>query len=298
MFKTHTTTSLCAAAALLAGMAQADIIVPFGAPEFSGKQAKAFSGSVGVGYDTKYISRGMALQESDSDHVIPMELLAQYKLNDQNAIIGGISYTRFITNNWTLSNPAYMSDEGTGLIEFAHHFTKNTVVAAGYQFVHGGIPGSFNYHGNGDVRDFPMFDSNRSEEHSFVVDFHHDFGKGLEGLFWDTRVQYAFRWTDGWWFTNTLGYKHELTKKADLVVSATWHSSYHYFDSHTANTNGTQGYSFQLSVPTMVTEHVRITPHVGLNLIGNGAEAANDRAGADIYRDVTFVAGVGASYVF
>ncbi len=296
MSNTSITTSLGVAAALLAGIAQADVVVSYGASEFSIEKPCALSGNIGLGYASKYASRGLVLQDADTDNVFPMQAVGQFALCKKNALVGGISYTRFASNDSAIKNPkGSLSDEGSGIIEFAHHFSDRTVLAAGYQFVHGGLPGSFNYHGKGEQRDFPMFDSNRSEEHSFVVDFHHEF---CNGFFWDSRVQYVVRWTDGWWFANTIGYKRQLCEKAELVASATWHASVNYFDSHLANSNGTQGYSLQLAVPTMVAEHVRVTPYVGVNFIGNGAEAANDKAGTDIYRDVTFVAGVGASYVF
>ncbi len=278
---------------MLAGIAQADIFVPFGAPEFAAKQDKALSGNVGLGYDTKYVSRGLALQEADTDDVVSAQLLGQYALDDKNAIVGGVSYTRFLHNGTTFRDPHVMRDEGTGIIEFAHHFTKRTVVAAGYQFVGGGLPGSW-HQKPGTQRDFPMFDSHRGEEHSFVLDVHHEFGKGLEGLFYDGRVQAAFQWETGWWFYNTIGYKHELNEKTDLIASATWVACANYFEG--AQRNGSQGYSLNISAPTMVTEHVRVTPHVGLNFIGNGADAANKHG--DVYRDVTFTAGVGAQYVF
>ncbi len=287
------TTSLCAAAAMLAGIAQADIIVPFGSPEFAAEQARPYSGSVSLGYDTKYISRGMALQDSDSDHVIPVELLGQYNINSKNAIVAGLSYTRFLSNDSTLKNCRYMTDEATGIIEFAHRFTPRTTVAAGYQWVHGGIPGSFHTANPGEARDFPIFDSHRSEEHSFVLDLHQEFCKGF---FWNSRVQATFQWETGWWFINTLGYKYQLTEKTDLVATATWNACARYMD--TAQANGTQGYTLEVSAPTMVSKHVRVTPYIGLNFIGNGAEALNDRVGGDVYRDVTFIAGVGASYVF
>ncbi len=278
---------------MLAGIAQADIFVPFGAPEFAGKQDKAISGNVGLGYDAKYVSRGLALAESDTDHVFPFQLTGQYSIDDKNAIVGGISYTRFLHNDTSLRSPKTLSDEGTGLIEFAHHFSKRTVLAAGYQFVHGGLPGSWHTPNPGDQHDFPMFDSHRAEEHSFVLDFHHEFGKGLEGFFYDGRVQAAFQWETGWWFYNTVGYKHEINEKADLIVSASWVSCANYFGA--TQSNGTQGYSLNLAAPVTVADHVRVTPHIGVNFIGNGANSAKTHG---VYRDTTVTAGVSAAYVF
>ncbi len=297
MSNTNITTSLCAAAIMMAGIAQADIIIPFGSPEFAPKQAHPYSGSVDLGYATKYVSRGMVLQEADTDHVFPFQVTGQYILDPKNAIVAGAAYTRFAANDMTLRSPRTLCDEATGLIEFAHHFSNNTTVAAGYQYVHGGLPGSFHKSPlTGEARDFPMFDSHRSEEHSFVLDVHHDFSGSLKGFFWDSRVQAAFQWETGWWFINTLGYKYDLTDKSTLVVSATWTACANYFDG--VQPNGTQGYSLQISAPTMVSKHVRVTPHAGLNFIGNGTDGLNDRSGGNVYRDATFHAGVGVSYVF
>ena len=119
--------------------------------------------------------------------------------------------------------------------------------------VHGGIPGSFNIHNTGNNSGFPAFSHNRPEEHSFVLDIHHDFGKGLENFFWDCRVQYTFRWMTGWWFTNTLGYRYDVNKSTSVIVAGTWNATAGYFDSNSLNANGTQGISLTVSTPVKAT---------------------------------------------
>ncbi len=290
--------ALTGAAALFAGLAQADLTLPFASPEFAGTSKGALTGNAGVDYSSKYISRGIALTDSETDHSVLFSAVGQYGLSDKNSIVGGASFNWLASKGLDHYDGHGLCDELSAVVEYAHRFSKRTVLAGGYQFVHGGLPGRLNYHSNSAAnRDIPFFDSSRPEEHSLVLDFHHEFAKGLEGFFWDSRVQYSFRWVEGFWFANTFGYKHELNDKTDVIVSATWNASMNYFDSHTGSANGTQGYSLNISAPTMVNERLRVTPHAGMYFIGNGAEAAN-RYGVDTCRDFTFVVGVGASYVF
>ncbi len=237
------------------------------------------------------------MQDCTTDNAILFSALGQYGLGNKTALVAGGSYNWLADKGFDHYDNHTLCDELSGIIQIAHHISRYTTLAGGYQFVHGGLPGRLNYHQSADTREFPIFDSNRPEEHSLVFDLHRKFAKGLEGFFWNSRAQHNFRWVEGWWFTNTLGYKYDLNKRSDIIVSATWHASMNYFDAHTANANGTQGYSIQVSAPTMVSENVRITPHAGILFIGNGAKAAN-RNGANLYRDTTFVLGLNAQYVF
>lgn len=289
---------------LLAGVASADIFPSFASPEFKYKEAGSVSGGISLDYATKYVSRDMAMSNSRTDHSVKISAVGQYALEHRNAVLLGLSWNE-IAGKGSEHYRAPICDEGTGLLELVHYFGGSTALGFGYQFVHGGIPGRANYHmAKGDASSGShAFASDEPEEHSFVVDFHHDFTrKGLEGLFWDSRVQYAFRWVEGWWFTNTVGYKYGVSEKTDLVLSASWTASIGYYDSGTnrtasPNANGTQGYSVKLSAPTTLGKHFRVTPYIGTVFIGNGAEAANRRHG-DVYRDFTFVAGISGSYVF
>lgn len=244
-----------------------------------------------MGYVTKYTERGLALRDSETDSVFLASLTGSYKLSNNSAFIGGVKMDFFARkgfDHYDESSP--LCDEGTVLLQYAARATKNTVWAFGYQFVHGGLPGylhSERHHGGRYI-----FNSQRPEEHSFVLDIHHDFAK-LKGLFWESRTQYSFRWEDGWYFSNTLGYEYELSKRLSAVLSVTWTATCDYFEHHHLNSNGTQGWVFSLSLPAEVTEKTVLTPYVSCVLAGNGAAAAGD-----FYRDSTVVFGVNASYAF
>lgn len=289
--------SLCTAA--FAGYAGADIIIPFGAPEFGWSEAGKFSGNASVGYGTKYISRGLALDNSGTDNPVSFQGLGQYTLGNNNSIVGGLRVDWLADKGFhhhATGNP--FCDEGTGLLQFAHRYSKGTAIAFGYQFVHGGMPGCINYHAyDATHHDFPFFDHDRPEEHSLVLDFHHEFTKGLEGFFWDSRVQYSFRWVDGWWFINTLGYQHSVSDRLRVVATATWNASINYYDSHMLNANGTQGYELKVAAPYKLTEKITLNPYVSGVFIGNGGKAA-DGWGGESYRDFTFAAGVSLIYSF
>ncbi len=338
LFMSTLRTALALCATLFTGLAQADIFLPYGNSEFSCSAVaqpkagpvtaqkgaplvapgatrhawlKRLSGNIGLGYDTKYISRGMANTNSDTDHVFCLEANGMYALSRKNALAGGIAWDHFLASQFGHGGGTYC-DAGEAIIEFVHRFNKRTLLAGGYQYIHGGYAGFQNPNlPGGQPREFPPFmDSDRPEEHSLVLDFHHEFAGRLNGFFWDSRVQYAFHWEEGWWFINTLGYKYALNGRTDITASATWNASMNYFDADSCirNSNGTQGYTLELSAPTMVSKHVRLTPHIGLNFIGNGADKANAAGGwyADgqrykdgtHYRNVTLNLGIKAQYVF
>lgn len=293
------TLAMCAAA-ICAGQAGADLFIPLGSPEFAIKTAGAFHGDIGLGYDTKYISRGLAVSDSaSSDNSVSFQGMGQYTLSDYSAIVGGLRYDWLAGKGFHHYEDGHLlCDEGTALLQYAGRLESGSIFALGYQFVHGGLPGRTNYHNNdGETRDFPFFDSSRPEEHSVVLDFHHEFSKCFNGFYWNSRVQYAFRWVEGWWFINTLGCRRRICERASIVAEASWTASAGYYDSHTWNSNGTQGYQLSLALPYQASEHVILSPFIGAVFIGNGAQAANDRR-SDLYRDFSFVAGVSVHYQF
>ena len=178
----------------------------------------------------------MAFQQSGSDHVVPVEAIGAYDLNKKYSILAGVKY-QWLTQNDLTHNSTGISDEATALLGVSRKFSDYTMASLGYQFVNGGLPGLMNVHLGQTSSDFPAFEHSRSEEHSFVLDIHHDFGKGLENFFWDCRVQYTFRWMSGWWFTNTLGYKYDFNPSSSLIVAGTWNASAGYFDRDSLNAN-------------------------------------------------------------
>lgn len=295
----------CAALAVFPAIASADIQIPLNMLNAGNNGGNAFSAQLGTGYATKYVSRGLAFQQSGSDHVVPVEAIGSYAVNGKYSIVGGVKY-QWLTQNSLDHDSTGIADESTGLLGVSRKFSDYTQAALSYQFVNGGLPGSLNIH-TGGATGFPAFNHGRAEEHSFVLDIHHDFGKGLEKFFWDCRVQYTFRWMSGWWFTNTLGYKHDVNRSASVIVAGTWNAAAGYFGCNSLNANGTQGISLTVSVPFKATDHLTVTPFAGTVWLGNGGMAANHRGPSErfpwrqpskVYRNFTFVAGVGVAYSF
>lgn len=298
-------TTACLLAASLSGMAAADIQIPLQTLHSSYDASRPFSAVLGTGYATKYISRGLAFQQSASDHVVPVEAVGSYALNRKYSVVAGLKY-QWLTQNNLDHDSTGISDESTGLLGIARKFTDYTQASLSYQFVNGGLPGTLNIH-KGETSGFPAFDHGRAEEHSFVLDIHHDCGKGLENFFWDCRVQYTFRWMSGWWFTNTLGYKYDFNPSTSLIVAGTWNATAGYFERNSLNANGTQDISLTVSVPFKAMERLTVTPFAGTVWLGNGGMAANHRGASErfpwrtpskVYRNFTFVAGVGVAYSF
>lgn len=355
----HAFTLALVAAVSTLTVASADIVIPVGSNGFSWKPNGELDSRISAGYSTKYISRGLAMEDSRTNNIGDFEAVFQYNLPENNALLVGGKYRWFARNGtkhsempdkealkayvkeW-LNNPGYreykldesMCDEATFTVQFAHYFSERIMLAAGYEFVHGGLPGRLHatdYEAKFDAVDnfitnggsygdimgadagSAAFNSNRAEEHSVVIDLHHEFAKGLDGLFFDSRTRYVFRWERGWWFSNTLGYRYELCDSADLIFSATWHATLGYFDSDMANCNGTQAYTFSVFAPISVTERLIITPHATCTIIGNGAKKGQNKVAGRLftyndysiligheydYEDVAFDFGVSATYAF
>lgn len=268
---------------------------------------KPFSALLETGYASKYVSRSLAFQKSGSDHVVPVEAIGTYGINSKYSVAGGLKY-QWLTRNNLEHDSTGICDEGSAILGINRKFGNFTTATLSYQFVHGGIPGSLNTSkSKGTDTPHPSFDHIHPEEHSFVLDIHHDFGKGLENFFWDCRVQYTFRWMSGWWFTNTLGYRYDLSRSTSLTVAGTWNATAGYFGCNSLNANGTQGISLTVAVPFKATDHLTLTPFAGTVWLGNGGMAANRRGPSErfpwrhpsrVYRNFTFVAGVGVAYSF
>lgn len=304
----HTTiaAAACTAVFSLSGMASADIQAPLRALNSTYDASRPFSALLGTGYATKYVSRGLAFQQSGSDHVVPAEAMGSYDLNKKHSILAGIKY-QWLTQNGLDHDSTDICDEASALLGVSRKFNGYTAAALSYQFVHGGLPGLMNVHRGWTSNGIPAFEHGWPEEHSFVLDIRHDFGKGLENFFWDCRVQYTFRWMSGWWFTNTLGYKYDFNPSSSLMVAGTWNASAGYFDRDSLNANGTQGISLTVAVPFKAVDRLVLTPFVSTVWLGNGGMAANHRGPsgrfpsripARIYRNFTFVAGLGITYSF
>ncbi len=284
--KNKALTTWCALAAL-SGSAAADLVC---LPEIFNPQKKQPL-LLELGYSTKYTERGLALRDAETDSVFRGALTGGYILSRDSAFIGGVAVDYFTGKGFDHHDESSpLCDEGTVLLQYATRASENTAWAFGYQFVHGGLPGylhSERHHGGRYI-----FNSQRPEEHSVVLDIHHDFS-ALKGLFWISRTQYSFRWEDGWYFSNTLGYEYELSKRTSAVLDVTWTATYDYFEDHHLNSNGTQGWVFTLSLPMEISEKAVVTPFVSCVLAGNGAEAAGN-----FYRDNTVVFGANVTFEF
>lgn len=300
----QTAITTCAALAAFSGMAFADIQLPVGILN-TDSGVKTFTTQFNTGYATKYVCRGLAFQDSASDNTIPMELVSAYKINNKYSLFAGLKY-QWLTDNGLDHDRSGICDEGSAILGMSRRFSKFTTAAVSYQFVHGGVPGTFNIHRT-EAPYFPAFSHTHPEEHSFVLDIHHDLSKGLENFFWDCRLQYTFRWMSGWWLTNTLGYKYDFNNSTSVIVAGTWNATYGYFESNSLNANGTQSISLTTSVPYKATEELTVTPFVEAIWLGNGGTTANHRGASarfphreqtKVYRNFTFVAGVGVTYSF
>lgn len=302
----HKTIIATCAAIASYSMVSADIQLPMDVLN-ADKGTKTFSAQLNMGYSTKYVSRGLAFQNSGSDNIIPMEVDGAYNINNNYSMFGGVKY-QWLTRNHLEHDSTGICDEGSAILGLSRKIGNATTAALSYQFVHGGVPGSLNtkrYWGINTNR--AAFDHIQPEEHSFCLDIHHEFGKELKNFFWDCRVQYTFRWMTGWWFTNTLGYKYDVNKSTSVIVAGTWNATAGYFDSNSLNANGTQGISLTVSAPVKATKDLTVTPFVGTVWLGNGGLAANHRGTSarfpyrepsKVYRNFTFVAGVGVAYTF
>ena len=134
------TAAACTAAFALSGMASADIQVPLRVLNSTYDASRPLSALLGTGYATKYVSRGLAFQQSGSDHVVPVEAIGAYDLNKKYSILAGVKY-QWLTQNDLTHNSTGISDEATALLGVSRKFSDYTMASLGYQFVNGGLPG-------------------------------------------------------------------------------------------------------------------------------------------------------------
>lgn len=274
----------------------------------SPRTVPAFLGTVKAGYTTKYASRGLAFQNSGSDNAVPVEVKGKYNFDNKNALIGGLKYI-WMTDNGVHHDRSGVSDEGSMFIGGQRKWNNCLTTSLYYQFINGGIPGALNESRGRFSSGRIAFNHGRSEEHSFVFNALYCFDKSLKGWFVDSKTRYTFQWMEGWWFSNTLGYKWDMSASSALVVSGTWHATAGYFGNGSLNSNGTQGISLDIAAPFALpsAKRIMVTPFASLLWLGSGGIAANHRGATSVYpyrqatkvyRNFTPIFGVEMSYSF
>lgn len=126
-------------------------------------------------------------------------------------------------------------------------------------------------------------------------------------------VRHSFSGIHGWWFLPDVTLKAPLYKEGDKVKLAAvcklaMAATADYFDdTDSACNNGSQAYYMKLSLPWFVTDHVIITPGVGLHWLGKGAIYVNKRSAYARatdnptyvpFRNFAVVGSVSATYTF
>lgn len=113
--------------AAFSGQAFADIQLPLSVLDIN-NNVKALSTQLGTGYATKYISRGLAFQNSGSDNTIPLEIVSSYKMNSKYSLFAGLKY-QWLTDNGLDHDKSGICDEGTGILGVSRKFGKSTTAA-------------------------------------------------------------------------------------------------------------------------------------------------------------------------
>lgn len=106
--------------AAFSGQAFADIQLPLSVLDIN-NNVKALSTQLGTGYATKYISRGLAFQNSGSDNTIPLEIVSSYKMNSKYSLFAGLKY-QWLTDNGLDHDKSGICDEGTGILGVSRKF--------------------------------------------------------------------------------------------------------------------------------------------------------------------------------
>lgn len=258
--------------------------------------------SLSTGYSTNYSSRGLVPHNANTNHVVPVEINAEYALNKSYSLVGKIGYQWMMENGLTHARSSNLSDEGSIFLGGRKDWHNGLKTTLGYQFVNGGLPGAFRVQS-----DKPhyvdgnrlAFHSAKPEEHNLILNARYDLCEwGLKNWFVESQVQYAFQWNDGWWFENTLGYKYDVCSRCSLVFSGTWNASSGYFDANSWNNNGTQGVSLKVEAPVKVTRQFNVAPFISTIWLGEGGQAANRHTGREIYRNFTVLGGFRLNYTF
>lgn len=258
-----------------------------------------FSGDITLGYSSHYTYRGLAVYGGGNDNVIPLLVNLEYALNDNYSIIVGGSYSKIAKNAWDYnSEKGCLNDESSAYIGVKRDWGKGLTTSLSYEWMNGGLMDLFHPERSSSGR--WVFHSTPAEQHSINFDVDYDFSEiGLKGMFWKSEVMYTAQWRHGFWFANSLGYKYDLCPKAQAVIYGKWDATAGYFDSALGlNTNGSQGVSLNLDIPSKVCKNVTVTPFVRCLWLANGGLAANKRNEDQVYRNFSVVGGMSVTYSF
>lgn len=276
----------------------APAVVATPAPKTVMETPKRFSGDVSLGYTSHYSYRGLSMQNAGDDNVIPLVVNLEYALNDKYSILLGGSYTKMVENGMDYETGVCSEDSATAYLGVRRDWGKGLKTTLGYEWMNGGMLAL--YHPQRLNTGGLFFNSERGEQHAFNFDVDYDFSElGLKGVFWKSRVTYVAQWEQGFWFTNSLGYKYDLCPRAQAIIYGSWDATAEYFDTGLGlNTNGTQGVSLNLEIPSKVCENVTVTPFVRCLWLGDAGIAANKRNHEQVYRNFTVLGGVSVTYSF
>lgn len=273
-------------------------VVATPAPKTVMETPKRFSGDISLGYASHYTYRGLSAYGAGNDNVIPLNINLEYALDDQYSIVAGGSYSKIAENGWDYNTGNCLNDESSLYIGVKRDWGKGLTTSLSYGWMNGGMMDLFRRGRTPAGRS--IFHSTQAEEHSINFDVDYDFSEvGLKGLFWKSQVTYAIQWQQGVWFANSLGYKFDLCPRAQAVIYGKWDATAGYFDSAMGlNTNGSQGVSLNLEIPSKVCKNVTVTPFVRCLWLGDAGIAANKRNEELVYRNFSVVGGAAITYSF
>lgn len=273
-------------------------VVATPAPKTVVETAKRFSGDVSLGYTSHYSYRGLSMDMAGDDNVIPLNVNLEYALNDKYSIVLGGSYTKVIENGMDYETGDCTQDSATAYLGVKRDWGKGLKTTLSYGWMNGGMLDLF--YPQREATGTWAYNSTRAEQHSLDFDLDYDFSEiGLKGVFWKSQVSYVVQWEQGFWFANSLGYKYDLCPKAQAVIYGRWDATAEYFNAGMGyNTNGTQGVSLNLEIPSQVCKNVTVTPFVRCLWLGDAGIAANKRNNEQVYRNFTVLGGVSVTYSF
>ena len=111
--KNKTATIWCALAALSGSAAADSVCLP---EAFNPEQSREVS--LTLGYATKYVERGLALRDAETDSVFHGALSGGYALSPKSALIGGVKVDFFARKGFDHHDDSSpLCDEGTVLLQ-------------------------------------------------------------------------------------------------------------------------------------------------------------------------------------
>ena len=246
------------------------------APPPPSETEMAFQSFLQIGYASNYDYKGMVTASSLCKHGdLNYVLGTDYALSNGMILAPQLAYTDIYGGSLNDDN---QTDFQLGVKD---ELFPNLTVQYSYNLSHGGFAGEYaKYSG---------------EAHSFTqsLEFSVNYKFGISGYFAGMDAFYSFQGLKGWWLAGVVGYDYEINEKWNARLSGGISASWSYWQ-----TSGANQIHIKLQTDYKVNDEWKVTPFLSANWLCDSGLKMNSRAGEQVFRPFTIMAGVQMNFQF